>query len=247
MPAAGLDLQADQNRRFYDSYWSGDFAARQQLWREWWQEAYAQALAFAGPLPGKKVLNLFAGHGADARWLQGLGAEVVALDFSRGGLVHLTGDRTAPAPLCADATRIPCADATFDLVFVINGICHTDKGRVLAECRRVLKPGGTTVLIEVLRWPHVALLARLLDPFFWKAPHRFLSVGELERLGRDYGTCEHREFCFLSVCSIMLRRLLPASRLLQRLHAACMALDRWLLRALPCLRRCCYLTVAKLV
>jgi SAM-dependent methyltransferase len=247
--AASLDRRSLKNRHFYDAYWSGDFAERQDIWRQWWREAWDTALQWSGPIAGRRVLNLFAGHGEDAKMLQQLGAEVVALDFAAQGLRHLRqgGSQVCAAlPLCADATRLPLADASFDLVFIVNGICHTPKAQVLAECRRVLRPHGKVIMIEVMRYPHVALLARMADPFFWRAPHRFLTVGELERLAEPFAGLRQQQFFFLSVCSVMVRRLLPRARIVSRLHQTCTRLDRGLLRAMPFLRRFCYLTVAAL-
>ena len=251
MPANAtiLESRARKNRAFYDEYWSGDFAQRQDIWRQWWAEAWEQALAWSGPVRGKRVLNLFAGHGEDAKMLQEMGAHVVALDFAAKGLVHLGpgGSQECEAePLCGDATRLPLADRSFDLVFIVNGICHTPKPEVLAECRRVLRPGGRVILIEVMRYPHVALLARMADPFFWKAPHKFLSVGELRRLAEPFAALQDRQFFFTSVCSVMLRRLLPGSRVIAWMHQGCVRADRSLLRAAPFLRRFSYLTVAAL-
>jgi SAM-dependent methyltransferase len=234
---------SERNRAFYESYWRSDFTPRQRLWREWWQEAYDQALAWAGPIEGKRVLNVFAGHGADAQMLQSLGAEVVALDFARSGLTQW---RPPPWPVCADATQMPLADASFDLVFLINGLCHTEKRKTLAECRRVLKPGGRVLLIEVMRWPHVALLARLCDPFFWKAPHRFLSVGELKRLAKGFTGLRHREFFLLSVLSVIALRVLPRAGPLRAVHRGMLRVDRRLLKAAPFLGNLGYLCAAEL-
>lgn len=45
---------------------------------------------------------------------------------------------------CSDA--LPCDDASVDAVLTIEAACHfADKRRFLAECRRVLKPGGRLV------------------------------------------------------------------------------------------------------
>jgi ubiquinone/menaquinone biosynthesis C-methylase UbiE len=244
---AALEHRARKNRAFYDDYWSGNFSERQHIWRQWWAEAWEQALAWSGPVRGQRVLNLFAGHGEDAKMLQDLGARVVALDFSAQGLSHLRpggSQACGAAPLCADATRLPLADRSFDLVFIVNGICHTSKPDVLAECRRVLRPGGKVLLIEVMRYPHVALLARMADPFFWKAPHEFITVGELQHLGKSFARVQHRQFFFTSVCSVMLRRLLPGSKVCAWTHERCLRVDRSLLRALPLLRRFSYLSVA---
>ena len=246
----GRDMEIEQavakNRAFYEQYWSGSFTLRQRLWRAWWDDGYRTILEWAGELRGRRVLNVFAGHGEDARLLRDRGATVIALDFARSGLRHLQdlpGD--AVLPLCADAAHMPCADGSFDLVFLINGLCHTDKRAVLAECQRVLLPGGRILLLDPMRWPHIAILARLLDPFFWQAPHRFLSVGELHRLAREFPLRRHAQFLCASVCTAMLQRLLPQTRWVARMHVAVTRFDLRLLTWIPFLRRFCYLCAAE--
>ena len=238
-------------RRFYGDYWRRGQQLRDRLWRAWWQEAYDQMLTWAGPLPGKRALVLFAGLGEDARMLAEHGADVLALDFALPALTRARaaseGASAAPQHLCADAMRLPLADAAFDCVFVLNGICHTDKVRVLAECQRVLVPGGKVLMLEVMRFPHLAMLARLLEPYMWSAPHRFVSVRELDRLGRAFASARHRQFFVLSVLSAMLLRLPLGPRLFAGLHRVLTRLDRWLLRALPVLRHISYLSVAEFV
>lgn len=233
-----------QNRAFYEQYWSGPFGHRQRLWRAWWDDGYQTILAWGGNLQGKRVLNVFAGHGEDARLLHARGARVMALDFARSGLQHLR-DLPAVLPLCADAAHIPCADGSFDVIFLINGLCHTDKAAVLAECQRVLAPGGRILLLDPMRWPHLAILARMLDPFFWKAPHRFISVGELKQLGRQFPLRRHMQFLCASVLTAMLQRLLPRVLWVAALHRAVTRFDRHLLRWIPFLRRICYLCAAE--
>jgi ubiquinone/menaquinone biosynthesis C-methylase UbiE len=238
------------NRDFYDAYWSGDFQKRQSVWRAWWDEGYAQAFEWAGPLEGRRVLSLFAGHGEDALLFARMGASVVAVDFSTKGLLHLARTRRSPAgraadpvAVCGDALALPFRAEAFDVVFVINGLVHTEKKPVLDECRRVLAPGGKLLVIEAMRWPHLAVLARVFDPFFWRTKARHVSLGDIARLVEDYSQVRQRQFFFLSVLSVMALRLRPGSRLVGALHRACVRTDRVLLGRLPLLRRFCYLSV----
>jgi ubiquinone/menaquinone biosynthesis C-methylase UbiE len=237
-------------RRFYSERWARGQVAREQIFRSWWQVAYDQMHAWAGPLSGRRVAVLFVGLGDDALAYAASGAEVVGIDFALPALVHATRAAKAtsapPRYVCADVSALPLAPQSLDVVFVINGICHTDKARVLAECQRVLRPGGSVFLLEALRHPHLAIAARWLEPFLWFAPLRFLSVAELERLGRDFGLVRQRQFFVLSVLSAMLLRLPLCGRLFSPLHRLLTRIDGPLLRAAPFLRHVSYLTVAEL-
>ncbi|MEZ5965658.1 MAG: methyltransferase domain-containing protein [Planctomycetota bacterium] len=246
------DPRSVKNRRFFDGYWSAGKHERDRLWRDWWHDGYEQMLTWAGPLAGKRVVNLFAGLCEDAEMLAQTGASVVAVDFSLAGLAnaaHAPGRRVevdGPRMLCADASKLPLPDGSVDVVIAINGLCHTPKAKVLAECRRVLAPDGRILLLEVMRYPHLAMLARFLEPYKWHAPHKFISVGELEELARDFSFARHREFFCLSVLSAMLVRLPLGAKLFLPLHRLLTKLDRPLLRAVPFLRRFSYLCAAEL-
>jgi demethylmenaquinone methyltransferase/2-methoxy-6-polyprenyl-1,4-benzoquinol methylase len=74
--------------------------------------------------------------------------------------------------LCADASRMPFADGTFDAATMAFGIRNTaDASATLHEIHRILKPGGTALILEfslpacpVMRWFYLRYL-RLVVPF----------------------------------------------------------------------------------
>src|SRR5581483_9310280 len=108
---------------------------------------------------GIRVLDAGAGIGGPARFLASrYGAEVLALDaterFCRVNerLCAATGLSTRVRVLCADATRLPCDCAGFDLAWTQALIQSVpDKAALLKELRRVLIPGGRLSMYEVLR------------------------------------------------------------------------------------------------
>jgi len=93
----------------------------------------------------------------------GCGTGAVALDFGRYGRV-VACDRSRDAiafartrgvrdAVVSDATHVPFADASFDLVLAFDVIEHVDDDRaMLTELGRVLRPGGA-VAIHVPAWP----------------------------------------------------------------------------------------------
>lgn len=74
--------------------------------------------------------------------------------------------------LCADASRAPFADGTFDAATMAFGIRNTaDAAVTLREIHRLLRPGGTALILEfslpacpVMRWFYLLYL-RLVVPF----------------------------------------------------------------------------------
>jgi ubiquinone/menaquinone biosynthesis C-methylase UbiE len=76
---------------------------------------------------------------------------VVGYDLSRG-MLQLTRQR-ADTPLCeGDAVRLPFASGSFDRLFsayMLDLIPSADLAAVLAEFRRVLRPGGRLALVSL--------------------------------------------------------------------------------------------------
>lgn len=96
--------------------------------------------------PGERVLELGCGTGhmwQDAALPEGCHVTLTdvsagMLETARANTAHLAVDYAV-----ADAQRIPCADASFDVVIANMMLYHVpDIGRALREIRRVLKPGG---------------------------------------------------------------------------------------------------------
>jgi 2-polyprenyl-6-hydroxyphenyl methylase/3-demethylubiquinone-9 3-methyltransferase len=98
-----------------------------------------------GPIDGRRILDLGCGKGRFARRLVEEGAEVVGIDVSAAMLRDSIGIRTARAT----ARRLPFAAATFDAVVAIEVFEHLPEiASALGEARRLLRPGGTLVIID---------------------------------------------------------------------------------------------------
>jgi len=85
-------------------------------------------------------------------------AVLVGIDTDRDS-IEIARDRarTAPAPLelhLASAERMPFTNDYFDVavaVFVVGTMPGVTRGRVLAEARRVLRPGGRLIVVDWAR------------------------------------------------------------------------------------------------
>lgn len=125
---------------------------------EGWHESELEVL---GDVAGRDVLEVGAGAGQCARWLNTRGARAVASDLSAGMLRVAreieTGHRGARTPLLqCDATALPFADASFDVVFTAYGAVPfvADSAGLTKEAARVLRPGGTFAFATThpVRW-----------------------------------------------------------------------------------------------
>ena len=139
------------------------------------RRAVAAGLGLLRVQPGERVLELGCGAGgalvALARAVGGAG-RVVGLDLSPG-MLRLAAARLRRAGLAdraelvvADATAVPFADASFDAVFMSFTLELFDTPEiplVLAECRRVLRPGGRIGVVSLSRAAPVRWPTRLYD------------------------------------------------------------------------------------
>jgi len=118
----------------------------------------ANHLRFAGVRPGETVLDIGCGGGIDtllAASRTGDQGRVIALDFLSEMLERTTAGAAEAGfsnvePLESEMEAIDCPDSSVDLV-ISNGVINLSprKARVMAECARVLRPGGRLCISDL--------------------------------------------------------------------------------------------------
>lgn len=197
----------------------------------WRRKALKRIVDTAGPL---EVLDLACGTGdfslAIARRMEkrGVAGHVSGVDLSNGMLAVMK-EKVAAAGLSGristaqgDGEKLPFADGTFDRVTIAFGIRnfeHREEG--LREMRRVLKPGGRLVILElsvpenrIVRWFYNLYFLHILP---WiggkisgdKAAYNYLPASVIKFPGRKafsktladcgFGAVRHRAFT-LGIC-----------------------------------------------
>lgn len=109
--------------------------------------------------PGERVLDAGCGIGGSSLWLATeRGAEVVGITLAarqaamaqthalqRGLADHVRFE-------VADFTATPFPDATFDIVWAVESLCHApEKSAFYREAARLLRPGGRVVVADFIR------------------------------------------------------------------------------------------------
>lgn len=117
--------------------------------------------------PGKRVLEVGAGTGWQARELERRGWRVTAIDLPSSQY----RDAQVFPVLRYDGTNLPFADGSFDCIFSSNVLEHVrDLGSLLREFRRVLAPGGVCVHAMPTpawrAWSWVSALADIVPMLF---------------------------------------------------------------------------------
>ncbi|MBN8611204.1 MAG: class I SAM-dependent methyltransferase [Deltaproteobacteria bacterium] len=182
----------------------------------------------AGPLRGKRVLDVGTGDGTYAIEAAQRGAAVTALDLeqemldaararaaSRGVEVTLQQGR---------AEQLPFADASFDVVIAVTVLCFVpDAQRAVGEMARVLAPGGRVILGELGRFSVWAAERRVrgwLGASTWRRA-QFWSRRELVALAQGAGlhAASVHGAVFFPPSGVAARLMAPVEPLLTRLHA----------------------------
>jgi SAM-dependent methyltransferase len=161
----------------------------------------AAALAEAGELRGRHVLELGCGTGDLTLALLDAGAEVTAIDVSPG-MVELARRRVrhfrpvTPPPrlVVAAAERLPFDDGAFDVVVGRFILHHLDVTRAAAEIARVLAPGGVAVFAEnsgrnpLLMFARDRVAGRFGIPRYGTSDEHPLGDQDLRRLSTAFGS-----------------------------------------------------------
>lgn len=113
----------------------------------------------AGMNPAHRVLDVCSGMGGPARYFAHYyGCRVTGLDYTHTRflgaqrLTKLVGLDRLVDFRHGNALDMPFADGSFDVVVGQEAWCHVpDKPQLIAECARVLKPGGVVAFTDILR------------------------------------------------------------------------------------------------
>ena len=103
----------------------------------------AETLARVQGVPEREILEVGCGEGV---MFEGTGIRPVQMDVSMKRLSHARA--LNETVLCGDGYHLPFRSQSFSVVLLVAVLEHTlEPWRILAEARRVLKPGGKVVIV----------------------------------------------------------------------------------------------------
>jgi demethylmenaquinone methyltransferase / 2-methoxy-6-polyprenyl-1,4-benzoquinol methylase len=177
-PSSEVSSMFDGISRVYDPLNLVISAFQEPRWRR-------RAVSLAQLRPGGRAIDIATGTGkvaADLHRRVQPGGEVLGVDISPGmiGIARRRFDgRAGLTFVVGDALALPAPDASFDAATIAFGMRNLpDYRQGFAEMRRVVRPGGRVVCLEIAR-PR-SRLARVLRAWF----DRIVPV-----IGRLAGQC----------------------------------------------------------
>src|ERR1700731_3036984 len=92
---------------------------------------------------GREVLEAGCGEGYGADLIAGVARRVVAVDYDAAAVAHVRDRYPGVEVMQANLAKLPLTDASMDVVVNFQVIEHLwDQPQFVAECARVLRPGG---------------------------------------------------------------------------------------------------------
>jgi SAM-dependent methyltransferase len=120
------------------------------VWHEnyWFRRHEAVYLWARRWCAGAAVLEAGCGEGYGAELLRAAGARLVlGIDYDAATLDHVHRRYPGVAVVRGNLVQLPVGSGTLDLVVALQVIEHLwDQPRFVAECARVLRPGGTALI-----------------------------------------------------------------------------------------------------
>ena len=150
----------------------------------WFRRHEIAYLAIAERYAGKSVLEAGSGEGYGAAMLADAGATVTALDYDESAVAHVRAAYPKVTMLHGNLAELPLEDASVDAVVNFQVIEHLwDQGQFVAECARVLRPGGLLLMSTPNRITFSPGRDTPINPFHT----RELNAAELTELLVDGG------------------------------------------------------------
>jgi SAM-dependent methyltransferase len=132
----------------------------------------------------REVLEAGSGEGYGADLIATIASRVIGLDYDESAVAHVRARYPRVEMLHGNLAELPLPDASVDVVVNFQVIEHLwDQGQFVAECLRVLRPGGVLLMSTPNRITFTPGSDTPLNPFHT----RELNAAELTELLTEQG------------------------------------------------------------
>lgn len=259
------DVRRQREAAFHDG-WAADVDVADTLIDETFTSVTAlenqHVLQAFGDVRGLTVLDYGCGAAEGGVYLAKRGANVVAIDVSRGMLD--LAERLAAAhgveieTRLVQSGRIPAANHEFDRIYGNGVLHHVPLATAIPELARILEPAGTACFIEPLPYNPLINVYRKMASEVRTDDERPISFKQIDQFRAAFDSVEHREF-WLTTLAVFLKfflwdrvhpnrerywkKIYTDAADLEPFFDPLKRLDTWLLRHAPVLGHLCWNTV----
>jgi SAM-dependent methyltransferase len=159
------------------AYWRGKKAAEGVLGNSHYEFFFTDYFGLSHAFySGKRVLDIGCGPRGSLEWAN-MTAERVGVDPLASEYLKLGGSAHRMRYVDAPSERMPFADRYFDVVTTLNSLDHVaDLESTVREIGRVLKPGGTLLVIVEVNHPPTDTEPITIG---WDVPDLFASFADI--------------------------------------------------------------------
>ena len=149
--------------------------------------------------PKMDVLEIGSGTGKHSGVLVESGARITLLDLSDKSLsVCRARFGSVVTTICASMDDIPVPDNSFDFVIANGALSYANFEKTVSEIIRVIKPGGSVILLDSLNHNPIYRLNRFIHFLrgdrSWSTLTRMPTIGNVKYLQKFFKTSEFKSF-----------------------------------------------------
>jgi ubiquinone/menaquinone biosynthesis C-methylase UbiE len=205
---------------------------------------------------GLTVVDIGCGTGNFSVYFALHGARVIGFDIDEASLRRAVllaerwGVQDRCVFLCCRSEEIAVAAGAADLIFSRSTLQYVDRQSLFQECMRVLKRGGSILLLENLPYNPLINLYRLCRRWKARTPgevaylrsiRSYLTHGEIRRWQEPFAQAEHEDYHLAAAATLAIRHKYRHSPLVLALDRAVQAFDRIVFTVLPFMRHFAWL------
>lgn len=213
------------------------------------------------PLEHKVIVEVGCGSGETSVLFALHGAKVIGVDISREMIKNSNelAKKWQVENKChflnGNTEALPLSDCTADIIFSRSTMQYLDRTLVIPECLRILKPGGTMVLIENLPFNPFMKIYRSIkrlnarspkDVAYQKSLKGYVTQSEFDELSARFNTTVRQNYHLFRMFPMLLGLKIDSTHgvgnIIRQIDLFFFSMDIFLLEKLPFLAKNAWFT-----